>query len=76
MKLKQIYLFKNLSDETLEKIAINLHKKQYCNGQIIIEENTPGDSFYLISKGKVCITQNSKKVRELEEGSCFGEIFF
>lgn len=74
MKLKQIYLFKNLSDETLEKIAINLHKKQYCNGQIIIEENTPGDSFYLISKGKVCITQNNKKVRELEEGSCFGEI--
>lgn len=74
MKLKQIYLFKNLSDETLEKIAMNLHKRQYTNGQVIIEENTPGDSFFLISKGKVCITQNNKKIRELEEGSCFGEI--
>ena len=74
IKLKQIYLFKNLSDDTLETIALHLHKKIYNPGQVIIEEDAYGDNFYVISKGKVCVLQKDKVIRELSDGSCFGEI--
>jgi hypothetical protein len=55
-KLKKIYLFRNLSDETLESIAQGMKKKKFRQNEYIIEENTEGEEFYLIIKGRVRIT--------------------
>ena len=54
-KLKKSYLFKNLSENTLEAIAKNMKKEKFNKGDIIIQEGTSGNTFYLISKGKVNI---------------------
>ena len=72
-KLKKLYLFKNLSEKTLESIALNMKKQKFKNNEVIVEENTYGDKFFLISKGKVKITKEGKSLRELEAGSCLGE---
>ena len=72
-KLKKIYLFKNLSDKTLELIASRLQKLKFTEKTKIVEEGTTGDTFYIISKGRVEINQNGKFIRTLESGSCFGE---
>ena len=72
-KLKKSYLFKNLSENTLESIAKNMKKEKFNKGDKIIEEGTYGNTFYLISKGKVTISKEGKPLRVLEQGECLGE---
>ena len=72
-KLKNITLFKTLSEKLLEKIASKLRKKKFYENEVIVEEGTIGDLFYLISKGRVKITKEGNYIRELESGNCFGE---
>ena len=72
-KLKKCYLFKNLSENTLESIAKNMKKQKYNKGDVIIQEGTSGNTFYLISKGKVTITKEGKTLRVLETGESLGE---
>ena len=72
-KLKKIYLFRNLSDETLESIALGMKKQKFKPNEYIIEENTEGDLFYLIIKGRVRITVKGNYVRDLDSGDCLGE---
>ena len=72
-KLKKSYLFKNLSENTLEAIARNVKKEKFNKGDVIIQEGTSGNSFYLISKGKVSIMKEGKQLRILDTGECLGE---
>jgi len=72
-KLKKSYLFKNLSENTLEAIAKNMKKEKFNKGDVIIQEGTSGNTFYLISKGKVTITKEGKPLRVLDTGECLGE---
>ena len=72
-KLQENYLFQSLSKKTLEKIAVKMKKQKYKNGDIIVNEGTPGSSFFLIYKGRVKITKDGKYLRHLETGNCFGE---
>ena len=72
-KLKKLSLFINLSEKTLELIASKLKKIKYVENQIIVTEDTIGDTLYLISKGRVRITKNGTYIRDLESGNCFGE---
>ena len=72
-KLKKSYLFKNLSENTLEAIAKNMKKEKFNKGEVIIQEGTYGNTFYLISKGKVSISKEGKQLRILEAGECLGE---
>lgn len=73
-RLKQIIIFKSLSQIKLMMLAKVMKKKKYIEEQVIIEENTIGDEFFMITKGRVKITQNATLIRECEEGNCFGEI--
>ena len=72
-KLKKLYLFKNLSEKTLELLATKLKKLKFNDNEVIVEEGQTGDTFYLISKGSVKITKDGNYIRDLESGSCFGE---
>jgi cGMP-dependent protein kinase 1 len=49
-------------------------KEKYQQGEYLFHENSPGDKFYLLNKGRVQVIRNGKVVRELEESSCFGEL--
>ena len=69
-KLKKSYLFKNLSENTLEAIAKNIKKEKYNKDEVIIKEGTSGNTFYLISKGRVNIIKEGKSLRILEAGEC------
>ena len=72
-KLKKSYLFKNLSENTLEAIAKNMKKEKFNKDDVIIQEGTSGNTFYLISKGKVRIMKEGKPLRVLDTGECLGE---
>ncbi|KLO21724.1 MULTISPECIES: cyclic nucleotide-binding domain-containing protein [unclassified Marinitoga] len=54
--LKNISLFKELTDEQLNEISKILKPINFKTGEIIISEGEKGDTMYIFKKGKVQIT--------------------
>jgi CRP-like cAMP-binding protein len=77
--LKQICLFKGLSDEDLKKVASVLKEKFYPKGTIIWEEDSVEQGLQIIEYGQVRITKRTKERQRqmlgmLREGKFFGEL--
>lgn len=77
--LKSVPTFMNLPDETLIKIADVLNESCYKMGDYIIRQGARGDTFFIISKGRVKVTikdpgsLEEKEIRTLSRGEFFGE---
>ncbi|KAH8273538.1 hypothetical protein KR018_000074 [Drosophila ironensis] len=77
--LKSVPIFKNLADDTLIKISDVLEETHYERGDYIVRQGARGDTFFIISKGKVRVTikqqdtQEEKFIRMLGKGDFFGE---
>ncbi|KFM60465.1 cGMP-dependent protein kinase, isozyme 2 forms cD4/T1/T3A/T3B, partial [Stegodyphus mimosarum] len=77
--LKSVPTFRKLKEETLIKIADVLEETTYKFGDYIIRQGARGDTFFIISRGKVKVTINDpvekseKYVRTLCYGDFFGE---
>ena len=77
--LKNLPLFADLDDEELVEIWNHVQTRSYKKGNIILFEEDPGDSLFIIKEGKVKITRLSEEGREvilsiLGEGEFFGEM--
>ncbi|KAL3314601.1 cGMP-dependent protein kinase 1 [Cichlidogyrus casuarinus] len=76
--LKSVPTFSKLRDEVLVKISDELTEVHYETGEYIIREGATGDTFFVISRGKVkvtkCLDNNEEKfIRYMEQGEFFGE---
>ncbi|XP_063985883.1 cGMP-dependent protein kinase, isozyme 2 forms cD5/T2 isoform X2 [Diachasmimorpha longicaudata] len=77
--LKSVPIFKNLPEETLIKISDVLEETFYNNGDYIIRQGARGDTFFIISRGRVRVTMKQpdnteeKYIRTLSKGDFFGE---
>jgi cGMP-dependent protein kinase len=71
--IKKIHIFKNLSEVRLIEICKRMKKQNYNENDIVFKEGSDGDYLYLLYKGKVQAHKGDKFLREIEEGSCFGE---
>ncbi|GFV40052.1 hypothetical protein TNCV_2783711 [Trichonephila clavipes] len=78
--LKSVPTFRNLSEDVLIKIADVLEEAFYNEGDYIVRQGARGDTFFIISKGKVKVTMRSdpnsgeeKFIRYLQRGDFFGE---
>ncbi|KAL1115701.1 hypothetical protein AAG570_005991, partial [Ranatra chinensis] len=77
--LKSVPIFKNLPEETLIKISDVLEETYYNQGDYIIRQGARGDTFFIISRGKVKVTikqpnsTDEKFIRVLTKGDFFGE---
>ncbi|XP_015916401.1 cGMP-dependent protein kinase 1 isoform X4 [Parasteatoda tepidariorum] len=77
--LKSVPTFRKLKEEILLKISDVLYEHSFKMGEYIIRQGAGGDTFYIISRGKVKVTLNDpdeckeKFVRTLGCGDFFGE---
>uniref|UniRef100_A0A8C6L8K5 cGMP-dependent protein kinase n=1 Tax=Nothobranchius furzeri TaxID=105023 RepID=A0A8C6L8K5_NOTFU len=77
--LKSVPTFQGLSEETLSKLADVMEETHYEDGEYIVRQGARGDTFFIISKGKVNVTkgdlasQELIHLRELGRGDWFGE---
>lgn len=77
--LKSVPLLKNLSDQEFAKLGDVLEEDYYHGEDFIIREGERGDTFYIITKGSVIVTQRvagreePQEVRRLQKGDYFGE---
>ncbi|XP_072095337.1 cGMP-dependent protein kinase 1 isoform X4 [Mobula birostris] len=77
--LKSVPTFQNISEEILSKLADVLEETYYEGGEYIIRQGARGDTFFIISKGKVNVTREESSneeavfLRTLGKGDWFGE---
>ncbi|XP_062852224.1 cGMP-dependent protein kinase 1a isoform X1 [Trichomycterus rosablanca] len=77
--LKSVPAFHSLPEEILSKLADVLEETHYMDGDYIIRQGARGDTFFIISKGKVTVTcedpssQETVYLRSLGKGEWFGE---
>jgi CRP-like cAMP-binding protein len=76
--LRQIDLFRPLSDEELRTAAARCRPLHYAAGERIIEEGAPGDSFFILDRGEVEVSKemggSRRSLARLMEGQFFGEM--
>jgi small-conductance mechanosensitive channel/CRP-like cAMP-binding protein len=76
--LRGIDLFRALSEEELQVALRNFRHLHYSAGERILEEGSPGDSFFLVDQGVVVVSKLvaglPRLVAELGEGQFFGEM--
>lgn len=80
-KLKQIALFRGLTDAMLEEFSGYFKQTAYAAGDVIFKEKTTGDSLYLVVSGEVVIEKamdeegrEFKALAILSGGEFFGEM--
>jgi CRP-like cAMP-binding protein len=78
-RLREIYLFKNLSERALGEVAALAFTEEFRRGERIFSENDPGNRFYLILSGEVRISKTILGIGEealaiLKPGNYFGEM--
>ncbi|XP_077310688.1 cGMP-dependent protein kinase 2-like isoform X2 [Lithobates pipiens] len=77
--LRSVSLLKDLPEEKLSKIVDCLEVDFYDKGDYIIREGEEGNTFFIIAKGKVCVTQAVEgsqeplEIKKLGVGDYFGE---
>ncbi|XP_069466802.1 cGMP-dependent protein kinase 2-like isoform X2 [Ambystoma mexicanum] len=77
--LRSVSLLKDLPEEKLAKIVDCLEVDFYDKGDYIIREGEEGNTFFIIAKGKVCVTQTMegsqepREIKTLAVGEYFGE---
>jgi cGMP-dependent protein kinase len=70
--IKNIALFKILSEDKLDNIQSKLNIEEFDNGRKIITQGEIGDKLFIIKSGRVDFFVNSKYVRSLNENEEFG----
>lgn len=79
MILRQVELFQGLSNTELETLSGSSSSRSFPKNTVVIHENDPADSLFIIESGKVkvyCSDKNGKEfiMNTQGEGDYFGEL--
>jgi CRP-like cAMP-binding protein len=76
--LREVDLFRPLSDGELRRVIARTRALHYGAGERIIEEGSPGDSFFIHDQGQVAVFKRmggaERELARLVEGQFFGEM--
>jgi CRP/FNR family transcriptional regulator/CRP/FNR family cyclic AMP-dependent transcriptional regulator len=77
--LKGVPLFSNLNDEQIKLLSGTGTVTSFLKDNVIVHQNQPGETFYIVISGRVKITLLNKDGREivlsiLKKGEFFGEL--
>ena len=77
--IRQIEVFHGLTDHQLEQIAAITSSATFHSGDVIAEQNTPGECMYIVASGQVEILKRDAygdmhTALFLGEGQIFGEL--
>lgn len=79
MILQQVEIFQGLSDQELDALSASSSSRSFPKNTVVIHENDPADSLFIIESGKVkvyCSDKNGKEfiMNTQREGDYFGEL--
>ncbi len=77
--LLQTKAFHRIPPANIQAIFIRMQQVNYTAGEIVIQQGDDGDYFYVLTKGRCCVTRETPlnkegiKLAELSVGDTFGE---
>ncbi len=72
--LRRIPLFRHLNYKELVKVLNQTAQRSFEPGEVVLEERTNGDEFYVILSGEVEVTKGGRALTVLGPGVHFGEM--
>jgi CRP-like cAMP-binding protein len=77
--MKEITLFRELSNEDIDVVASVLKEEFYKKGSVVWEEGTPEQGLHIIDYGKVRVCRNTREGHKqvlavLKENNFYGEL--
>ena len=72
--LKQVPLFKDLSNRDLKQLAGAMNERTYAAGREITTEGESGLGFFVVADGTATVTVDGQTRRQLGPGDHFGEM--
>ncbi len=77
--LARVPLLAPLGPAEIETLAAQAQRQPFGHGEEIVREGAPGDSFYVIERGRVAVVIGAgngagRTIAELGLGECFGEM--
>ncbi|MDQ7843645.1 MAG: cyclic nucleotide-binding domain-containing protein [Armatimonadota bacterium] len=73
-QLRKVPIFKALPARELEFISRSVKERTYEPGAVIVKQGDPGIGFFMIIDGRVEVSHDSHKIREMGPGEFFGEM--
>jgi CRP/FNR family cyclic AMP-dependent transcriptional regulator len=73
-RLKEIYLFSNLSDEEAHRLAAFATETSVAEGQILMKEGDYSTELIGIEEGTADVLRDGNKIASLGEGDVIGEM--
>ena len=74
--LKKLAFFEGFSDVELWEVIRISEWAKFLTGRTLVKEGDFGASFFVLVKGRVNVSKNSKIIATLEKGDCFGEMAY
>jgi serine/threonine protein phosphatase PrpC len=72
--LRKIPLFRHLNYKELVKVLNQTQQHAFNDGEVVIEEKSDGEEFYIILSGEVEVTKGGRPLTVLGPGVHFGEM--
>jgi len=71
--LRRQPIFAPLPLIAIEQLARALTSQDVTSGEDVVRQGAPGDKFYLVDRGVLCVSVDGRPVRSLGPGDAFGE---
>jgi cGMP-dependent protein kinase 1 len=72
--LSRHFLFNSLTNENIQSFIEDIELYTLGPQQILFEQNSPGQNFYIICSGRIEVIVNQQKKRIMGKGEQFGEL--
>jgi ATP-binding cassette subfamily B protein len=72
--LRQLAFFADLDEPQVEALAGEFTPEEFRAGRAVIEQDDPGERFYIIARGTVEVVRDEHQVARLQDGDFFGEV--
>ena len=72
--MRKVPLFRGMSTSALETVADRASETRFADGDTVTREGEPGETFYIITDGRLRVSKHGTFVRDLGPGDFLGEI--
>ena len=71
--LSRIQILRGLSMDSIENVIKALKIQDYPEGSIVVNQNDPGDAFFIVKSGKAEVSKDGVSLRTITKHDYFGE---
>jgi CRP-like cAMP-binding protein len=72
--MRKVPLFRGMTTSALETVADRASETTFQDGETVTREGEPGDTFYIVTEGRLRVSKDGVSIRELGPGDFLGEI--